>query len=114
MLTRRNEPFPLEAVRDLLGVVRAIYAAAQQRGASRVELKRIARVGKQLSDAIDLAVSTRPDTVGHRAAWQHAEEATSHVMDLVDALTPAEPLLNAARSRVTGTSAALKKRREER
>jgi hypothetical protein len=114
VLPSRNEPFPLEAVRDLLGVVRAIYAAAKQRGASRVELGRIARVGKQLSDAIDLAVTTRPDTVGHRAAWQHAEEATNHVMDLVDALTPAEPLLIAAKSRVTGTSAALKKRREER
>ncbi len=114
MLPRRDEPFPLEAVRDLLGVVRSIYAAAKQRGAPRAELLRISRIGRELGDAIDLAVSTRPGTVGHRAAWQHAEEATRRVGDLVDALTPAEPLIVAARGRVSGARVALKKPRQER
>ncbi len=114
MLGRRDEPFPLEAVRDLLGVVRALYAAAKEARASRAELKRIAQVGKQLSDAIDLAVSTRPGTVGQRAAWQHAEDATRRVGDLVDSLTPAEPLVIAARGRVTGARASLRRRRDER
>lgn len=72
--------------------MRALYAAAKEARASRAELKRIAQVGKQLSDAIDLAVSTRPGTVGQRATWQHAEDATRRVGDLVDSLTPAEPL----------------------
>lgn len=114
MLGRRDEPFPLEAVRDLLGVVRAMYAAAKQRGASRAELARIARAGRELSEAIDLAVATRPGTVGHRAAFQRAEEATKRVGDLVDALTPAEPLVGAARGRVVGARAAAKKPRSER
>lgn len=113
-MSRRDEPFPLEAVRDLLGVVRAMYAAARERGAGRAELAKIARVGRELSEAIDLAVSTRPSTVGQRAAWQRAEEATRKAGDLVDALTPAEPLLVAARGRVTGLRAALRKPREER
>jgi hypothetical protein len=106
--------FPLEAVRDLLGVVRALWAAAKVSGASRAELTRIARVGRDLADALDLAVSVRPGTIGYRAAWDKAEQATRRVGDLVDALTPAEPLVLAARGRVTGQRAAGKKRREER
>jgi hypothetical protein len=111
---RRDEPFPLEAVRDLLGVVRAIYAAAKRSNADKAELARIAAIGKDLSLAIDLAASTRPGTVGHRAAFDRAEEATRRAGKLVDALTPAEPLVGAAQGRVIGARAALKSRREER
>ncbi len=114
MLGRRDEPFPFEAVRDLLGIVRALYQAEKQRGAGRAEIARIARIGKQLSDAIDLAVSTKEGTVGHRAAWKHAEEATRALGDVVDALTPAEPIFAAARGRVLGTARAPRKKREER
>lgn len=102
MVPRRREPFPFEAVRDLLGVVRAIYAAAKDAGAGRAELARITRVGKALSDAIDLAASTREGTIGHDAAWRRAEDATRKVGELVDALTPAEPLVAAASDRVVG------------
>jgi hypothetical protein len=109
-----DDPFPHEAVRDLLGVVRAIYAAAKHSGASKVELVRIARVGKDLADALDLAVSTRQGTMGRRAAWERAEQATRKVGDLVDSLTPAEPLVMAARGRVTGMAAVGRKRRDER
>lgn len=109
-----DDPFPLEAIRDLLGVVRAIYAAAKQSGASRTELVKIAKVGKDLADALDLAVSTRDGTMGRRAAWERAEQATRRVGDLVDALTPAEPLVLAARGRVTGVRAVGRKRRDER
>jgi hypothetical protein len=108
---RRDEQFPLEAMRDLLGVVRAIYAATKERGASRHQLAKISRVGKQLSDAIDRAVAASNES---EEAWQHAERATREVMDLIDGLTPAEPMLTAAKTRVTGGAAALKKRRDER
>lgn len=115
MLTRRDDPFPFEAVRDLLGVVRALYGAAKLRGAGRAELARIARVGRELSEAIDLAVSTKRGSVGHRAAWKRAEDATRAVGDLVDAMTPAEPILIAARGRVVGARAvSAKKPRDER
>ncbi len=99
---RAREAFPLEAVRDLLGLVRSIYAAAKDAGAGRAELARIARVGAALTSSIDLAATTRPGTVGHEAAWRRAEEATRRVADLVDALTPAEPLIAAASERVVG------------
>ena len=103
MLSRREDPFPFEAVRDLLGIVRAIYGAARARRAGRLELQRIAAVGRDLSEALELAVSSRPDTVGYRAAWTRAEMGTRKAAELVDALTPAEPLLTAALGRVTGS-----------
>ena len=71
--------FPADAVRDLLGIVRAMYAAAVAAGAQPAELRKIARVG-----------------------------------DLVDALTPAEPLVNAARLRVSGARVALRTKCPER
>lgn len=111
---RRDEPFPFEAVRDLLGVVRALYAAAQARGAGRDDLARISRIGAELRETLDLALTTRPGTVGHRAAVERAEDATRLVGEVVDALTPAEPIVVAARVRVSGTTARTRKRREER
>jgi hypothetical protein len=95
-------PFPFDAVRDLLGVVRAIYAAAKDGGASREELNRIARVGRELSRALDLAGSTQQGASGHAAAWRVTDQVMLQVSDLIDPLTPAAPLLQAARSRVTG------------
>ena len=51
MVPRRDDPLPLEAVRDLL------------------------------ADAIDLAASTAPGTVGHRAAWVKAEDEVDSKYD---------------------------------
>jgi hypothetical protein len=109
-----GDAFPFEAVRDLLGVVRAMYAAAKSAGAGRAELTRIAKIGGELSQAIDLAADTRPGTIGHAAAWRRAEEATRRVADLVDSLTPAEPMVSAARARVSGTRVTLRRRLPER
>jgi hypothetical protein len=95
-------------VRDLLGVVRTIYAAAKDGGASREELARIARVGRELSRALDLAGAPQQGTSGHATAWKMTEQVMLQVNDLVDPLTPAAPLLMAARSRVGGTRLALR------
>jgi hypothetical protein len=114
VLSRRDDPFPFEAVRDLLGIVRALYAAEKAGGAGRVELARIARVGKELRAALDLAADTRPGTIGRTAAWKRAEEATVRVGDLVDAVTRAEPLVAAARGRVSGARTALRRKAPER
>lgn len=111
---KHDEPFPFEAVRDLLGVVRAIYAAGKANGAGRAELARIARVGAELALAIELAADARPGTVGHAAAWKRAEQATRRVGDLVNVLTPAEPLVAAAQARVSGARVALRRKAPER
>jgi hypothetical protein len=101
-------PYPFDAVRDLLGVVRAIYMAAKDGGAPREELGRIAKVGRDLSRALDLAGAVQQGATGHAAAWKVTDQALLQVNDLVDPLTPAAPILLAARSRVAGARLALR------
>jgi hypothetical protein len=103
-------PFPFDAVRDLLGVVRAIYAAARENGAARPELSRIAKVGHELSRALDLAGSPRQGAAGQSSAWRCLEDALAEACDLVDPLTPAAPILQAARGRVAPSRAPLRKK----
>ena len=90
-------PFPFEPVRDLLGVVRSMYAAALEAGAGRNDLGRIARVGQELGRALDLAGSSRQGADAQAAAWRQVEAAMLEVAALVDPLTPAAPIVSAAR-----------------
>ena len=109
-----KDPFPFEAVRNLLGVVRSLYAAAKTANASPREAGRIAAIGVELTEATTLATGTRPGTLGHAAAWRRAEEATRRVGDLVDSLTPAEPMVAAARERVSGARRVVRRKTPER
>ena len=95
---------PLEALRDLLGVCRALYTAWRRSGAGPVELDELAAIGKELGAALELAKKTKPDTVGHRAAWSRAEAATRRLGHLVGALEPLRPTIAAASERVCGTT----------
>lgn len=100
MLSRRDDPFPFEAARDLLGLMRALYAARRRAGAGANELEGLARAGKELQEALSLASTSKPGTVGHAAAWKRAEDATQ-IAARIDAFTiPAEPVLREAVGRV--------------
>ena len=102
MITLRDNPFPFEAVRDLLGIVRATYAWA--RGAKRIaDMQRLARVGNLLREALVLAVEHQPGTMGHGAAWQKADAAVEELGQVIDMLTPARPIIEAAGKRVRRT-----------
>jgi hypothetical protein len=94
------DPFPFEAVRDLLGILRALYAADKARGTSARRLAAIRSVALELRRATDLALEHGPGTDGHAVAWQRAERATRRLIDLVDVTTPFEPILLAAGARV--------------
>jgi len=100
MISIRAQAFPFEAVRDLLGVVRALYTSAKARGAGRRDLARIERAGVLLREALSLAVQHEPGTLAHGSAWKKAEEAIEMVGTMVDALTPARPIVEAAAQRV--------------
>lgn len=91
---------PIEAVRDLLGICRALYAARKREGAPRPVLDELAAIGEKLKQALELARRTQPDTIGHRAAWAHAEEATARLMKLVTLALPLAPMVEAAVVRV--------------
>jgi hypothetical protein len=102
MITLRDNPFPFEAVRDLLGVVRATYAWA--RGAKRIrDMAKLAAVGRMLREALVLAVEHQPGTMGHGAAWQKADTAVEQLGEVVDTLVPARPIIEAAGKRVRRT-----------
>lgn len=100
MLSRRDDPFPLEAVRDLLGLMRALYAARRRAGAGAVELEALARAGKDLQEALSLAATSKPGTVGHAAAWKRAEDAMQLAGSLDALAMPAEPVVREAVGRV--------------
>ncbi len=99
MARRSTDPFPREAIRDLLGVVRAIYAAGKENGAGRGELTRIARLGTMLARSLTLHASSVDGTAEREEAWVLAETSTRRVGELVDALTPAEPIVLASGDR---------------
>jgi hypothetical protein len=100
MRAPRREPFPFEAVRDLVGILRALYAADKARGAGERRLVAIEELARELRGAVELALEYAPGTLGHSAAWERAERATHRLADLVDVTTSAEPLLRAAGERV--------------
>ncbi len=100
MTSPRQEPFPFQAARDLLGILRAMYGAARNEGSDRRRLLAIRRVGEELRAAIDLALEHDPGTLGHAAAWTRAERATRELGDLCDVTTPLAPTLGAAASRL--------------
>jgi hypothetical protein len=76
-----------------------MYAARKREG-KLDQLKELAEVGAKLKMALDLAGRTQPDTVGHRAAWGHADEACSRLMRLITIETPLAPVAEAAAVRV--------------
>lgn len=100
MLTLRQDAFPFEAVRDLIGILRALYSAERGRGDRARRVREIARVGRELRAAVELALEHPPGTLGHAAAWARAERATRALADLVDSTTPLSPTLAAAVRRV--------------
>ncbi len=92
----RSDPLPREAVRDLLGITRALYAAKKREGASEPDLGELAEIGKMLARSLELSRRTAPDTVGHRSAWTQAEDATNRLVRLIPSATRAAPLVEAA------------------
>jgi hypothetical protein len=72
-------PFPHEAVRDLIGIARAMYLVEQDR-TRRAEL---GEIGKQLRAATELARKAPADSLGAKAAMRRAEEATDRLCSIV-------------------------------
>lgn len=93
-----RERLPGTAVRDLIGIVRALYFVWRDRGVDAARLDQLVGVGRELRDALELAERTRPDTVGHRAAWSRAERATAALCAMIGAEEPLLPaVVTAAR-----------------
>jgi len=105
---RLSAPFPFTAVRDLLGILRALWLATDE--AHVMRRKQIAAVAGDLRAAYELALTSTPGTMGSQAAWSRAEDATRRVGDLVDCITPLEPVVRAATERVVNLAAGVRKK----
>src|SRR5690606_9579101 len=101
MRALRDSPFPFETVRDLLGILRVMYAVTRQQDGGERSLQRIAQLGRELRVAIELAGRHPPGSLGFTAAWERAESAVQQLGNLVDCTTPLEPALKLAGERVT-------------
>lgn len=109
----RTDQLPLEAVRDLVGIARALYAARKREFASRTSLEELAVIGKELMNALRLAQKSGPDTLAHRAAWVQAEDACSRLMRMISR-DPAAVVVEAAVVRVRRIGPRPPSEREER
>lgn len=92
---------PVEVVRDLLGIARAMYAAFQGMGPEYGErLMKLRGVGYQLQLALEKAAKGGPGTFAHRSAWLISEKAAADLAEMVDAFVPARALVRAAGERL--------------
>jgi hypothetical protein len=96
----RDDPLPVEAVRDLLGITRAAYRAERSAGAAPERLATLAEIGEHFRVALDLASRTEPGSLGMCAAWKRAQKATEALCALIGEGTLAAPLVRAAAERV--------------
>lgn len=89
-------------MRDLLGIVRALYRAENEMIPSRAQrLRDLEMIGRELGATLELArKSPDPDSLGHRAAWDRAERALARLATLVDDAQPLRPALDATAAKV--------------
>ena len=70
-------PLPIETVRDLLGVVRALYAFQRQKG-NLGYARDLQGAGSRLREALSLAIR-KGDAAAHAQAWRLADEAIATI-----------------------------------
>lgn len=96
----RQEQLPVEVLRDLLGIARALYAAWVEQRVSAARLAELRDVGRELRQALRLAAKTEPGTLGHCAAWDRADRATERLGRLIGRDERTTTIVVAARERL--------------
>ena len=74
---RAPNPLPIETVRDLLGIVRALYAFQRQKG-NLGYARELQAAGGRLREALALAIR-RGDAEAHTEAWRLADAAIATI-----------------------------------
>lgn len=94
-------PLPVEVVRDLLGIARAMYGAFEKMGPEySSHLMKLRGIGRQLQLALDKAKLGGPGTWPMKTAWAISEEAAQDLGALVDKHMPAQLLIRAMGERL--------------
>ena len=85
---------PLDTLRDLLGIARALYVEWSPY-CGPIELDELKSVGSHLRDAYQRLLKARPGTAAYRAAWQQADQATQRLGILVGEHTSTKAIVRA-------------------
>jgi len=94
-------PIPLDALRDLIALCRALYLTFKGMGKGYdKQLTQLAQIGAKLGRALDKAEKGGAGTWNHRTAWLMAEEATKELGTVVDVYLPAKALITASGERL--------------
>ena len=80
----RHDPFPFEAARDLIGILRALYVATEKEEGGKRRLEAILRCGRSSARRSRSPARPEPDTLGYDAAWRRAEAATRQAINLIE------------------------------
>jgi hypothetical protein len=94
-------PIPLDALRDLIALTRALYVTFRGlgKGYDR-QLEQLTHIGAKLGRALDKAQKGGPGTWDHKTAWLMAEEATIELGNVVDVFLPAKAVITASGERL--------------
>ena len=94
-------PIPLDALRDLIALTRALYVTFKGMGQGYdTQLSALPAIGAKLPRALAKAREGGPGTWPHRTAWLLAEEATQALGEAVDVYLPAKALITASGERL--------------
>lgn len=92
----------LEALRDLIGISRALWVAFGTMGPEyKTHRDRVAAAGAKLTRALEKAGKGAPGTWNHNTAAVMATEATEELCALIDKYFPAAAVVRAAGDRIT-------------
>jgi hypothetical protein len=90
---------PIETLRDLLGIARAVYVECAP-SAGPIELDELRSLGADLRDAYERVLRARPGTAAFTSAWAKADQATRRLGVLVGDHTSTRALVRAVGSRL--------------
>jgi len=85
-----SDRLPARTVRDLIGLVRSVYFVWQEADVPAAKLEELVQLGRDLRDALELSLRSKPGFVDHRTAWLRAERATAALCVLIEASHPGE------------------------
>lgn len=96
-----DAPIPLDALRDLIALTRALYVTFRGMGKGYdTQLSQLTAIGTKLQRALEKAQKGGPGTWFHRTAWLMAEEATKELGAVVDVYLPAKAVISASGARL--------------
>lgn len=90
---------PIETLRDLLGIARAVYVEWAP-SAGPIELDELRSLGAELRVAYQRVLRARPGTAASAAAWSQADRATHRLGVLVGEHTSTKALVRAIGSKL--------------